>query len=157
MESRSGRRRAARSRAVGVPRLMRGVRSAAGGRPRLPARLSPRRVRIFPLLGLLRPALIAAHAGNDAGGIATYSEAGAKYGYELLWTIVLIAISLAIVQKLSARMAVVTRKGLSELIREEDGIRWSLFATSAVLIANMGSCISDFLGSGAALGLGAVP
>ncbi len=143
--------------AVRVPPFMRRVRSAARGRPRLPARLSPRRVRIFALLGLLGPGLIAANAGNDAGGIATYSEAGAKYGYGLLWTIVLIAISLAIVQKLAARMGVVTGKGLSELIREEYGIRWSVFATSAVLIANMGICISDFVGAGAALGLAGVP
>src|SRR5258708_30286129 len=143
--------------AVRVPPFMRGVRSAARGVPRLTARLSPRGVRIFALLGLLGPGLIAANAGNDAGGIATYSEAGAKYGYELLWTIVLIAISLAIVQKLAARMGVVTGKGLSELIREEYGIRWSVFATSAVLIANMGICISDFVGAGAALGLAGVP
>jgi Mn2+/Fe2+ NRAMP family transporter len=76
---------------------MRRVRSATRGRPRLPARLSRRRARIFALLGLLGPGLIAANAGNDAGGIATYSQVGAKYGYGLLWTIVLIAISLAIV------------------------------------------------------------
>src|SRR5258708_12485741 len=124
---------------------MRRVRSAARGRPGLPARLSTRRVRIFALLGLLGQGLIAANAGNDAGGIATYSEAGAKYGYELLWTIVLIAISLAIVQKLAARMGVVTGKGLSELIREEYGIRWSVFATSAVLLPNIGTSLSHFL------------
>ena len=80
--------------------------------------------------GLLGPGLIAANAGNDAGGIATYSSVGAKYGYDLLWTIVLIAISLAIVQMLAARMGVVTGKGLAELIREEYGIRWSVLATT---------------------------
>jgi Mn2+/Fe2+ NRAMP family transporter len=109
------------------------------------------------MLGLLGPGLIAANAGNDAGGIATYSEVGAKYGYDLLWTIVLIAISLAIVQLLAARMGVVTGKGLAELIREEYGIRWSVIATSAVLVANLGICISDFVGAGAALGLAGVP
>jgi NRAMP (natural resistance-associated macrophage protein)-like metal ion transporter len=143
--------------AVRVPSVMRRVRSATFGRPRLPARLSPRRARIFALLGLLGPGLIAANAGNDAGGVATYSSAGAKYGYDLLWTIVLITISLAIVQMLAARMGVVTGKGLAELIREEYGIRWSVFATSAVLIANLGICISDFVGIGAALGLAGVP
>jgi Mn2+/Fe2+ NRAMP family transporter len=101
--------------------------------------------------------LIAANAGNDAGGIATYSSVGAKYGYGLLWTIVLITISLAIVQMLAARMGVVTGKGLAELVREEYGIRWSVFATSAVLIANLGICISDFVGVGAALGLAGIP
>jgi NRAMP (natural resistance-associated macrophage protein)-like metal ion transporter len=109
------------------------------------------------MLGLLGPGLIAANAGNDAGGIATYSTVGAKYGYDLLWTIVLIAISLAIVQLLAARMGVVTGKGLAELIREEYGIRWSVIATSAVLVANLGICISDFVGAGAALGLAGVP
>jgi NRAMP (natural resistance-associated macrophage protein)-like metal ion transporter len=136
---------------------MRRVRSAASGRPRLPARLNPRRARIFAFLGLLGPGLIAANAGNDAGGIATYSSVGAKYGYDLLWTIVLITISLAIVQLLAARMGVVTGKGLAELVREEYGIRWSVLATTAVLVANFGICISDFVGAGAALGLAHIP
>jgi NRAMP (natural resistance-associated macrophage protein)-like metal ion transporter len=136
---------------------MRRVRSATRGRPRLPASLNPRRARIFALLGLLGPGLIAANAGNDAGGVATYSSVGAKYGYGLLWTIVLITVSLAIVQRLAARMGVVTCKGLAELVREEYGIRWSVFATSAVLIANLGICISDFVGAGAALELAGIP
>jgi NRAMP (natural resistance-associated macrophage protein)-like metal ion transporter len=136
---------------------MRRVRSATRGRPRLPARLSPRRARIFAFLGLLGPGLIAANAGNDAGGIATYAADGAKYGYDLLWTILLIAVSLAVVQLLAARMGVVTGKGLSELVREEYGIRWSVLATSAVVIANVGICISDFVGAGAALGLAGIP
>jgi NRAMP (natural resistance-associated macrophage protein)-like metal ion transporter len=143
--------------AVRVPPVMRRIRSATRGRPRLPARLSPRRARLFAFLGLLGPGLIAANAGNDAGGIATYSSVGAKYGYGLLWTILLITISLGMVQMLAARMGVVTGKGLAELVREEYGIRWSVFATSAVLIANLGICISDFVGVGAALGLAGIP
>src|SRR6195256_6162023 len=143
--------------AVRVPPVMRRIRSATRGRPRLPARLSPRRARLFAFLGLLGPGLIAANAGNDAGGIATYSSVGAKYGYGLLWTIVLITISLAIVQMLAARMGVVTGKGLAELVREEYGIRWSVFATSAVVIACLGICISDFVGIGAAVGLAGGP
>ena len=143
--------------AVRVPPVMRRLRSATLGRPRLPARLSARRGRILALLGLLGPGLIAANAGNDAGGVATYASAGAKYGYGLLWTIVLITLSLGIVQMLAARMGVVTGKGLAELIREEYGIRWSVLATSAVLVANLGICISDFVGVGAALGLAGIP
>ncbi len=143
--------------AVRVPPLMRRIRSATRGRPRLPARLNPRRARIFAILGLLGPGLIAANAGNDAGGIATYSSVGAKYGYGLLWTILLITVSLGLVQMLAARMGVVTGKGLAELVREEYGIRWSVFATSAVVIANLGICISDFVGIGAALGLAGIP
>src|SRR5438876_4692746 len=143
--------------AVRVPAVMRRVRSARLGRPLLPARLRSRRARIFVFLGLLGPGLIAANAGNDAGGVATYSSAGAKYGYDLLWLLVLITLSLAIVQMLAARMGVVTGKGLAELIREEYGIRWSVLATSAVLVANLGICISDFVGVGAALGLAGIP
>jgi Mn2+/Fe2+ NRAMP family transporter len=112
---------------------------------------------VFALLALLGPGLIAANAGNDAGGIATYSSVGAKYGYQLLWVMVLITVSLAVVQKLAARMGVVTGKGLAELIREEYGIRWSVVATTAMVIASMGICISDFVGVGAALSLAHVP
>ncbi len=136
---------------------MRRARSLASARPHLPARLRSRRSRFIVLLGLLGPGLIAANAGNDAGGIATYSEVGAKYGYTLLWAMVLITISLALVQRSAARMGAVTGKGLAELIREGYGIRWSAFATFCVLIANFGICISDFVGVGAALGLAGVP
>jgi Mn2+/Fe2+ NRAMP family transporter len=120
-------------------------------------RLRSRRSRVLVLLGLLGPGLIAANAGNDAGGIATYSEVGAKYGFTLLWAMVLITISLALVQRSAARMGVVTGKGLAELIRERYGIRWSAFATFCVLIANLGICVSDFVGIGAALGLAGIP
>jgi NRAMP (natural resistance-associated macrophage protein)-like metal ion transporter len=140
-----------------VPAALRRAGSAVRGRPRLPARLTARRNRLFLFLGLLGPGLIAANAGNDAGGIATYSQVGAKYGYDLLWMMVLITVSLAIVQSLAARMGAVTGKGLAELIRERYGIRWSAFATLAVLIANFGICISDFVGIGAALGLAGIP
>lgn len=140
-----------------VPVALRRAGSALRARPRLPARFSPRRSRLFVLLGLLGPGLIAANAGNDAGGIATYSQVGAKYGYGLLWMMVVITLSLAIVQSMAARMGAVTGKGLAELIRERYGIRWSAFATLAVLIANFGICISDFVGVGAALGIAGIP
>jgi len=143
--------------AARVPAALRRAGSAVRGRPRLPARLTARRSRLIALLGLLGPGLIAANAGNDAGGIATYSQVGAKYGYDLLWMMVVITVSLAIVQSLAARMGTVTGKGLAELIREGYGIRWSAFATTAVLVANFGICISDFVGIGAALGLAGVP
>jgi NRAMP (natural resistance-associated macrophage protein)-like metal ion transporter len=143
--------------AVRVPAALRRAGSAVRGRRWLPARFSPRRSRLFIFLGLLGPGLIAANAGNDAGGIATYSSVGAKYGYGLLWMMVLITVSLAIVQAMAARMGTVTGKGLAELIRENYGIRWSAFSTLAVLIANFGICISDFVGVGAALGLAGIP
>ncbi|HEX8754119.1 MAG TPA: divalent metal cation transporter, partial [Solirubrobacterales bacterium] len=108
-----------------VPAAIRRARSLASSRPHLPSRLRSRRSRLLVFLGLLGPGLIAANAGNDAGGIATYSEVGARYGYTLLWAMVLITVSLALVQRSAARMGTVTGKGLAELIRESYGIRWS--------------------------------
>jgi NRAMP (natural resistance-associated macrophage protein)-like metal ion transporter len=140
-----------------VPAALRRARSLASARPHLPSRLRSRRSRVLVFLGLLGPGLIAANAGNDAGGVATYSEVGAKYGYTLLWAMLLITVSLALVQRAAARMGAVTGKGLAELIRERYGIRWSAFATLAVLVANLGICISDFVGVGAALGLAGIP
>ena len=80
-------------------------------------------------LAFLGPGLIAANAGNDAGGIATYSSVGARYGYDLLWMMVVITVSLIVVQEMAARMGAVTGKGLADLVREQYGIRWALFAT----------------------------
>jgi len=113
--------------------------------------------RVVAMLAILGPGLIAANAGNDAGGIATYASVGAKYGYQLLWMMVVITVSLIVVQEMAARMGAVTGKGLAELIREEYGVRWSLFATASVLVANLGICISEFVGIGAALDLAGVP
>jgi Mn2+/Fe2+ NRAMP family transporter len=125
-------------------------------RPRLRprSRLAARLLALFAILG---PGLIAANAGNDAGGIATYASVGAKYGYDLLWMMVVITVSLIVVQEMAARMGAVTGKGLSELIREHYGVRWSVFSTTSVLAANLGICISEFVGIGAALGLAHVP
>jgi len=123
-------------------------------------RLRPRSrgtARLLALLGFLGPGLIAANAGNDAGGIATYSSVGAKYGYDLLWLMVVITVSLIVVQEMAARMGAVTGKGLAELIREQYGVRWSSFSTLSVLMANLGICISEFVGIGAALSLAHVP
>src|SRR5581483_6221306 len=127
--------------------------------PRLPRgrpRLRPRNavtVKLVALLAFLGPGLVAANAGNDAGGIATYASIGAKYQYDLLWMMVLLTVSLVVVQEMAARMGAVAGKGLAELIREQYGPRWSLFSTVSVLLANLGICISEFVGVGAALGL----
>ena len=136
----------------------------AGLRDRLTAgrgrRLRPRSrlaTRLLVLFAFLGPGLIAANAGNDAGGIATYASVGAKYGYDLLWMMVVITVSLIVVQEMAARMGAVTGKGLAELIREQYGVRWSAFSTVSVLLANLGICISEFVGIGAALGLAHVP
>jgi Mn2+/Fe2+ NRAMP family transporter len=127
------------------------------GRPQLRAPRNRAAVRLLAVLGFLGPGLIAANAGNDAGGIATYASVGAKYGYDLLWMMVVITVSLIVVQEMAARMGAITGKGLAELIREQYGVRWSAFATLSVLLANLGICISEFVGIGAALGLAHVP
>ncbi len=111
----------------------------------------PRFRRVWLFLMLLGPGLIAAIAGNDAGGTATYSIIGASYGYNMLWMLLLVGISLVVIQEMCARMGVVTGKGLSDLIREEFGVRWTLFAMLILLIANIAVTISEFAGIAASL------
>lgn len=106
--------------------------------------------RVFVFLTAVGPGLVSAIAGDDAGGIATYAAVGAKYGYQLLWALVVITISLAVVQEMTARLTVVTGKGLSDLIREEFGVRVTAFAMLALLLANAGVTISEFVGIAAA-------
>lgn len=108
---------------------------------------------IFRWLAILGPGVIAGAAGNDAGGVATYSQAGAQFGYDLLWVLVLITVSLAVVQEMSARLGAATGRGLLDLIRERYGIGWALFAVSVVLVANGGLIMSEFVGIGAAVEL----
>ncbi|MGE5628684.1 MAG: Nramp family divalent metal transporter [Solirubrobacterales bacterium] len=109
--------------------------------------------KILLMLSIIGPGIITANAGNDAGGITTYSVAGAHYGYSMLWGLFVIAIGLAVIQEMNARMAVVTGKGLSDLIRERFGVKWAFFAMFVLLIANLGVCIGDFAGIAASLEL----
>lgn len=104
-------------------------------------------------LFILGPGIVAAAAGNDAGGIATYSSAGAKYGYDLIWVMLVITVSLAVVQEMCARLGAATGRGLLDLVRERFGIGWALFAVAVVLVANGGLVISEFVGIGAAMEL----
>jgi NRAMP (natural resistance-associated macrophage protein)-like metal ion transporter len=112
---------------------------------------------LLAYLAILGPGVIAANAGNDAGGIATYSSVGADHGYRLLWVLIPITISLGIVQEMCARMGAVTGKGLSDLIRERFGVRWMALVMLALLIANGGITVSEFLGIAAASELFGVP
>lgn len=105
---------------------------------------------IWRLLLIFGPGLIAASAGNDAGGIATYSSAGAAHGYSLIWVMVLVTLSLAVVQEMCARLGAATGRGLLDLIRERFGIGWALLAVGVVLVANGGLVISEFVGISAA-------
>ena len=122
--------------------------------------LTPRavnRVRLAAILGVLGPGLVSGFADNDAGGISTYSVAGARYGYELLWVLLASQIVLFFTQEVGARLGLATGQGLAGVVRERFGVRWATFMISAMLVANVGSIVSEFAGCGAALGLFGVP
>ncbi|MBL7054600.1 Nramp family divalent metal transporter [Candidatus Woesearchaeota archaeon] len=102
--------------------------------------------RILLFLSVIGPGLITSSVDNDAGGIATYSVAGAHFGYSMLWSLIPITIILVIVQEMSARMGVVTRKGLADLIRENLGIKLTLFIMIGLIIANFATTVSEFAG-----------
>jgi Mn2+/Fe2+ NRAMP family transporter len=101
--------------------------------------------------------MITANAGNDAGGIATFATVGADHGYRLLWILIPITISLGLVQEMCARMGAVTGKGLADLIRERFGVRWTALVMFALLIANGGVTVSEFVGIAAATELFGIP
>src|SRR5271167_1601942 len=102
--------------------------------------------RLFALLAVLGPGFITANVDNDPGGILTYSQAGAKFGYALLWTLIPTTIALIVVQEMAARMGAVTGKGLSDLIREEFGLRTTFFTMMVLSLADFGNIISEFAG-----------
>src|SRR3982751_3207047 len=112
---------------------------------------------LLTYLAILGPGMITANAGNDAGGIATFAAVGADQGYRLLWILIPITISLGLVQEMCARMGAVTGKGLADLIRERFGARWTAFVMLALLIANAGVTVSEFVGIAAATELFGVP
>jgi Mn2+/Fe2+ NRAMP family transporter len=113
--------------------------------------------RFVTYLAILGPGMIAANAGNDASGIATYSSVGAGYGYGLLWAFIPMVISLIVVQEMCVRMGVVTGQGLADLIREQFGVRWTAIVMLALLVANTGVIISEFVGIAQASELLGVP
>jgi len=104
------------------------------------------RTSIFLFLAVLGPGFITANVDNDSGGILTYSAAGATYGYSLLWTMIPITLALIVVQEMCARMGVVTGKGLSDLIREEFGLRMTFVMMILLVIVNFGNVITEFIG-----------
>jgi Mn2+/Fe2+ NRAMP family transporter len=112
---------------------------------------------IFKIFTVLGPGLIAANAGNDAGGIATYSSMGAQFGYQMLWVMLVLLVGVAVVQEMCARMGAATGKGLSDLIRENFPIRLTAFVALTFFIANLGVVISEFIGIAAALSLFGIP
>lgn len=118
----------------------------------------PRRLGgLWRYLAVIGPGIIVANAGNDAGGVFTYSNTGAKYGLSLLWAFLPIAVALIVTQEMVGRLGTVTGKGLMDLIRERFGVRWTLFAAAVVLVANGGTTLAEFAGVAGGLGLLGVP
>ena len=126
---------------------------------RFPARVrrSLSDYRFFAYLAVLGPGIIAANAGNDASGIATYSTVGAGYGYTMLWLFIPMTIALIVVQEMCVRMGVVTGQGLADLIREQFGVRLTALVMLVLLIANTGVIISEFVGIAQASELFGIP
>ena len=116
-------------------------------------RRSSRLRRSMLLLAVAGPGIIAANAGNDAGGIITYAEAGAEFAYRTLFAMVLVTVALVVVQEMCSRLGVFTGKGLAALIREEFSLRVAAFALVCLVVANVGLVVSEFAGIGAALEL----
>src|SRR5438552_9532026 len=104
------------------------------------------KARVVLVLAVIGPGFITANVDNDAGGIATYSVAGAQYGYSLLWMMIPITIALVIVQEMASRMGAVTGKGLSDLIREEFGLRATFVLMLALFVTNFFNIIGEFAG-----------
>ena len=109
--------------------------------------------RLIVILAVIGPGVIAGNAGNDAGGIATYSIIGAKEGYGLLWALVLITFALAVIQEMSSRMGVVTGKGFADMVREQFGVRVTLAVMVLFIIANLTCTIAEFAGIAASMEL----
>lgn len=107
--------------------------------------------RFLLLLAVVGPGIITANVDNDAGGIATYSVAGAHYGYALLWMMPLVLLALVIIQEMSARLGVVTGKGLADLIREGLGVKWTTIILGALLFVNLANTVSEFAGVAASM------
>jgi NRAMP (natural resistance-associated macrophage protein)-like metal ion transporter len=125
------------------------IRTAAAVRRR--ARV--RRASILAFLAVMGPGIITGFAGNDAGGVTTYTAVGAHYGFQMLWLLLLSTAGLLVVQEMCARMGAVTGKGLSDLIRERFGVRWTIVAMLALLIANGSNIVAEYAGIAASLEL----
>lgn len=110
------------------------------------ARFRPALARLFLILSILGPGFITANVDNDSGSIYTYAAAGSRFGYSLLWTIIPVAVCLTFEQEISARMGVATDKGLSELIREQYGIRVTFFLMCGLVLCNIDDVASEFAG-----------
>jgi NRAMP (natural resistance-associated macrophage protein)-like metal ion transporter len=125
------------------------IRTAAAVR----RRTRVRRASIVAFLAVMGPGIITGFAGNDAGGVTTYTAVGAHYGFAMLWLLLLSTAGLLVIQEMCARMGAVTGKGLSDLIRERFGVRWTIVAMVALLVANGSNVVAEFAGVAASLEL----
>ncbi|HEX5395993.1 MAG TPA: Nramp family divalent metal transporter [Candidatus Limnocylindria bacterium] len=139
---------------LAITRPLRGMQRSV--RERLP-NFRVHRTGLLAFLGVLGPGLIAGLAGNDAGGIFTYSVLGAETGLSLLWILPITTILLVVVLEMAARMGAVSGQGLGDLIRDDFGIRWTLFGMVVLLIANGSNIAAEFAGAAAALEIFDVP
>lgn len=114
-------------------------------------KIKKRFLLIIPFLAIMGPGIISGSVDNDAGGITTYSIAGASFGYSILWVLLLTGFALVVTQEIGARMGLVTGKGLGSLIREKFGIRWTTFVMVVLFIANIGTIAAEFAGIAASL------
>ncbi len=124
--------------------LPRALRQPSAWRAHVPARLAL-------IIAVIGPGIITANVDNDAGGITTYSLAGAQFGYSMLWTLIPITVALVVVQEMCARMGVVTGKGLADLIREQYGVKATFYIMVALLFTNLANTLAEFAGVAAAL------
>jgi len=115
-----------------------------------PPTISPRKIRIAAFLAVMGPGIIAGLSDDDPAGITTYSQLGARYGYRLLWVLVLSTVALILFQDLGARIGVVTRQGLIGLVRQKYGARSGVFSASSLILANIGTMTAEFAGIAAA-------
>src|SRR3954467_2219661 len=111
------------------------------------------RFRFLAFIAVLGPGFITANVDNDPGGILTYSQAGAKFGYSLLWTLIPTTVALIVIQEMAARMGAITGKGLSDLIREEFGLRLTFFTMIVLALADLGNIAAEFAGLASGLGI----
>jgi Mn2+/Fe2+ NRAMP family transporter len=133
--------------------LIRKIRSMVNYRPGGWSPLRTMRFRALAFFAVVGPGFITANVDNDPGGILTYSQAGAKFGYALLWTLIPTTVALIVVQEMAARMGAVTGKGLSDLIREEFGLRATFFTMLVLALADLGNIAAEFAGIASALGI----
>jgi NRAMP (natural resistance-associated macrophage protein)-like metal ion transporter len=135
------------------------VRGAGIARPlgALRRRATRRRVALTAFLGVVGPGVITGFAGNEAGGVTTYSSVGALFGFSLLWLLLVASVGLGVIQEMCSRMGLVTGKGLSDLIRERFGVRWTVLAMIVLVIANGTNVVAEFAGIAASVELLGVP